>query len=310
MNITEIDKNKCIRATEIVNNDEDTLNFVGEILLQKEIFIKVTRINYNRDAEKIYKILQNHEYFNIVPIYGFTKCKDDFKTLKLRLLTEGICTATDNKNIYLLLMKKIEKSETIKNTLKSDLVTYRKEIASIFFQILLTSFKLYRDYKIVHTDIKLDNYEIINDSGIGKIFDDHNETMREHNKDDNKVIDNSMYYSIHGTACNIDAIVKLFNVRVYIIDYDNGIILDDDKNYLFIEDIINTVNRFFNNFSIIDKSIYDKIINRLHELRDISKNGKFNCHGLIYSAYKVFKRYLFPVIGEGVIQELDFILPP
>ena len=106
--INRIDKNKCMNIIDIISEDEETYVFLSEIFLNKKTVIKVMKHLYNRSFVDIYDKLQNHDYFNILPFYGFTKCRDDFTQIKLKYMTEGLCSEKDYDKIYLLVMKYIE----------------------------------------------------------------------------------------------------------------------------------------------------------------------------------------------------------
>lgn len=208
--INRIDKNKCMNIIDIIEDDDEKYIFLSEIFLQKDMVIKVMKHLYNRSFVDIYKILQNHDYFNIIPFYGFTKCRDDFKQIKLKYMTDGLCSEKDHDKIYLLVMKHIN----------MDHVKCSKiQLASAFFQIIITSLILYKETGIIHTDIKEANYAI-------------NSTNKE----------TEIYHSSVPTIC---VLIKLHGVKVDIIDYDNAIIEEDSmKTYLFVSDIRNTCKNF------------------------------------------------------------------
>ena len=132
--MTKIIPNKCINLTKIIDEDPDKYIFLSEIFLQKDMVIKVTKHKYNYNSYKIYKKLQNHEFFNIIPIYGYMKCSDNFKQLKLKFMTEGICTEKDNDTLSLLVMKKVETTHMKCTNI---------QLASAFFQLIITSLILY-----------------------------------------------------------------------------------------------------------------------------------------------------------------------
>lgn len=264
----DIIPNNCIKIKEIISNDDDKYMILSEIFLQQDIMIKVMKYIENYDAEKIYKKLQNHEYFNIMPIFGYITCVDDFKNLKLTLMEKGICNGTDNKQISLLLMKNIKEYNS-KFT--------EKQFSSIFFQIIFTCIKLYSETGIIHNDIKLGNFFITK-------TDQENEM-----------------YSIKSPTINV--IVKLHGVRVYLIDFDNGKIPDD--SHLFIDDVKNTCKKLFNLYSLLNKKQYDILNSTLSQDSDDVKSMNMKPFGTIKKVYKAIMKYVYPYIRDDVLVKID-----
>ncbi len=271
-NSSEINPRDCIIVNDILKNDDETYILLSEIFMQKDMIIKVMKNIYNPYLNSIYKTLYNHEYFNIVPIYGFTHCKDDFKNLKLTLMEKGICDGTDNNQINLLIMKEIKEEKIDFKKLST------KQLASIFFQIIITSLVLYKETDIIHTDIKLDNFKIT------------------------KTLHDSEKYTTRHPSINI--IVKLHGHRVYLIDFDNGII--EKKTYLFVEDVINTCKNFFNAYPIITSDTYNLLINDLKNYKNDLERVNINKLDVVKKVYKMLLKYLNPIIGNDVIIILDY----
>ena len=269
--INRIDKNKCMNIIDIIEDDDEKYIFLSEIFLQKDMVIKVMKHLYNRSFVDIYKNLQNHDYFNIIPFYGFTKCRDDFKQIKLKYMTEGLCTEKDYDKIYLLVMKHINM-----NHVKCSKI----QLASAFFQIIITSLILYKETGIIHTDIKKVNYAI-------------NFSTKE----------KEMY---HASPPSITVIINLLGVKVDIIDYDNAIIEEDSmKTHLFVSDIRNTCKNFFSLYTIIPNDIYLKLDNELKEYEKILKISGTQKQGVIKRVYKMIMTHVYPLFGEEVMKVID-----
>jgi hypothetical protein len=276
----KIKPNKCINPIKIIDEDPDKYIFLSEIFLQKEIYIKVTKHIYDFNNKLIYEKLQNHDYFNIVPIYGFLTCKDDFKQLKLKLMTDGICNGNDTEKISLLIMKKI-------NT--DDINLNKNQLASIFFQIILTSLSLYSNTGIIHTDIKNNNYKVIKTNKEKEMYCINNPKKDSH------------YHN------KKDLLIKLHGVQVIIFDYDNSIIEKDHmKTHLFVRDIINTCKNFFSEYTIIPNDIYLKFDKELDIYESELKIHGTVISGVVKKILKIIMKYIYPEIGDDIIKEIKW----
>jgi len=269
----DIIPNKCIKIKKILSRieDDDKYMILSEIFSQKDMIIKVMKNIDNNISHKIYKKLQNHEYFNIMPIYGYMTCKDDFKNLKLTLMERGICNGTDNNKISLLIMKNIiEDIEDINLEQKW----------SIFFQIMITCLKLYSETGIIHNDIKLGNYKFV------------------------KIDQEKELYSIRNPAINV--IVNLKNIRLYLLDFDNGNIEDDHrKTYLFIEDIMNTCKKYMSQYELLNKESYDLLFTKLNNFKNDLQITGMDKIGVIKNVYIILMKYIYPYAPKDIIFELD-----
>ena len=256
---------------DIIYDDPEKDIFLREIFLQKDMIIKIMKHMYNRSFIETYKKLQNHNYFNIISIYGFMNCKNEFKQIKLKLMTDGICNEKDNDKIYLLIIKNINNNHINCSQI---------QLASIFYQIIITSLLLYADTSIIHTDINIENYGI-------------NYTNKEKKE-----------YSISNT--NINVIINLHGVKVDILDYDNPIIEDNNmKTYIFVNDIINTCMNFFNKYPIIPNEIYLKLDEELNNYSDIIEiNGSMKKE-VIKKVYEIIIKHIYPLCREEVMVVID-----
>ena len=269
----DIIPNKCIKINKILKriDNDDKYMILSEIFSQKDMMLKVMKNIDNNILHKIYKILQNHEYFNIMPIYGYMKCKDDFTNLKLSLMEQGICNGTDNKEITVLIMKNIE--ENIEDITK-------EQAWSVFFQIMITCLKLYSETSIIHSDIKLGNYKFV------------------------KTNQEKEMYSIRNPAINV--IINLKGIRLYLIDFDNGKIEDDHRNtYMFIEDIMNTCKKFITLYNLLPEKEYNIFMNQLKSHKDDLHIHGMEKLGVIKNVYIFLMKYVYPHIPKDILYELD-----
>lgn len=269
----DIIPNKCIKINKVLKRieDEDKYMILSEIFSQKDMIIKVMKNIDNNILHKIYNKLQNHEYFNIVPIYGYMTCKDDFKNLKLTLMERGICNGTDNKEITLLIMKEL--TENIENI-------NLQQKWSIFFQIILTCLQLYSEKSIIHNDIKLGNYKFVS-------------TKQE-----------KEMYSIRTPAINV--VVNLKGVRLYLVDFDNGKIEDDHrKTYMFVEDIINTCKKYISLYDLLPEKEYNKFMKKLKSFKDDLHIHGMEKLGVIKNIYVFMMKYIYPFSPKGILHVLD-----
>jgi len=269
--INRIDKNKCMNIIDTISEDDETYVFLSEIFLNKKTVIKVMKHMYNRSLAEIYSKLQNHDYFNILPFYGFTKCRDDFTQIKLKYMTEGLCSEKDYDKIYLLVMKYVE----------PDHVKCSKiQLASAFFQIIITSLILYKQTGIIHTDIKEANYAI-------------NYTNKE----------TEIYHSSVPTIC---VLINLHGVKVEILDYDNAVIEEDsDKTHIFVRDIRNTCKNFCSLYNIIPDDIYVKLEKELDKYAHSLEISGTQKQGVIKRVYKIIMKHVYPLYGEEVMKVID-----
>jgi hypothetical protein len=154
------------------------------------------------------------------------------------------------------------------------------QLASAFFQIIITSLILYKETSIIHTDIKEVNYAI-------------NYTTKK----------NEIYHSSVPTIC---VLINLHGVKVDIIDYDNAIIEEDSmKTYLFVSDIRNTCKNFFSLYTIIPNDIYLKLDDELKEYENILKISGTQKQGVIKRVYKMIMKHVYPLFGEDVMKVID-----
>jgi hypothetical protein len=270
----KIDPKNCITIKEHMKNketnneikDDNMYMYIAEIFLHNNIAIKILKNTYGNE-QLIYNKLQNHEYPNIVPIYGFIKCQDDFTNLKLNLMTRGICNGTDTKNIHLLMMDNISENNLNKIIIKDQQI-------SVFYQLLFTSMKLFEDTNIIQHDIRESNITFI----------------------PTKI--NYISYTIK--TLNITYIVKTFGIKPIIIDIDDGVYINEDKNnYLYLEDFYMLFTCIFSLYDLIDTDTMNILRDDINSKKYTYRNEYANKTRVINHVYNLVNKYVN--IGKNVI---------
>jgi hypothetical protein len=266
-----ISPNRCIKINNILENEstEDKLVYLSEIFYKTDMKIKIYKNVYDNIIE-IYKKLQNHEYFNIIPITGFIQCKDDFINIKQDLIKNGICNGSDNNQIYLLITKNIT------NIIEP---TKIQQKISIFLQLSFTMMELYYNYGIIYDKINFDHISICS-------------TNIE-----------TTFYNIQNPFYNY--MIKTHGVRVYINDFDTAEIENRSSHtYKFIESYLIMCKYILNKYELIDHETYKKVKTTLIDDINIIKQTKLMKVGAIADVYSALKYIIIPKLGEDVLYEI------
>jgi len=256
--LTKLPTKEWLINKKVIFYEEEIYILLSELFKKNTIIVKLNIKNDNLVEYYIHKKLLNHNIPNIIKYYGVIKCFETNKNIKFKFIN-GYCDGKQTDNlINLTVMKKYDESEKLVN---NKLNLY--ECIECIYQLTISLLLLYRNYGILHNDLR----------NAGNMFIVKNTKL--------------LIYDI-----NINNILNIKikpSIKIILFDFDNSEIIDPvfrlkNKKLLYPYDIkIKSCNIITNIIDLI-KIILERIDNEknLHSkvllLHDRIKNIEFKCN--------------------------------
>jgi hypothetical protein len=291
---------------EIIFRDEKVYILISELFKKNKIIVKLNYKNDNLIEYYIHKLLIDNKIPNIIKIYGIIKCLESKENIKIlenqktskkivnenkELFKDGYCNGTQNdKQINMTVMKKYK-------YLLSEIKLNFREVIECIFQIIITQLLLYKEYGILHNDMK----------NPGNIF----------------IELNKKYIKYEYNVKNIRNIYIKPSKKIILFDFDRSEIIEPNfrlkymkkpEIYLsernILDNIIDSINVIFD--QLYDTNPRKKILNlkkylaqMIEDIRVIWKNHIMGFNGSLRMKIKCEDQRFKELVGEFTLKILS-----